>query len=190
MVAACSSPKVEVAKACPPEDSADYYFPPGSLIPTNRDLDLVQRQALSRRLEAAREPPLWCGEPRDGYRVVNVGGHSRETQLVSLRRTASGWQGTRVYFASPLQSKGQNNVYFRWSNPIPPPLNTSDINFAMAEADFWSGDVWQDVESEGAIVFIEARINEDYRAVTRAAPSEAFLRIAQVIRDKLPPMMY
>ena len=191
MLAACSSPKVEVAKTCPPEGSADYFFPPGALIPTSHDADLAQRQALSRQLEAAREPPLWCGEPSEGYRVWSIGGTSRDTELVSLRRTASGWQGTRVHFASPLQSNGRNNPYFRWSNPISPPVNTTSINFAMAEADFWNGDVWQDVQGEGAaLVIIEARVNDEYRAVTRTAPSEAFLRIAQMIRDKLPPLVY
>ena len=183
---ACSTPDVENAKACPPEESADYFFPAGALIPTNHDLDVAQSQALSLRLKAAGEAPLWCGDPRDGYRVMNIGGHSRDSELISLRRTASGWIGTLVRFASPLQSNGRNNVYLRTSDPIQSPVNTTDINFAMAEAGFWRGDVFQDVEGEGAIVFIEARVNGEYRAVTKAAPSDSFLRIAQLIRDKLP----
>jgi hypothetical protein len=191
-LAACSvPPKVDVKKECPPESSADHFFPPGALIPANRSADLVQRQALSRRLESAREPPLWCGEPRDGYRVLSIGGHAHEAELLSLRRTAVGWQGTIVHFASPQQSNGRNNAYYRISDPIQPPLNPSDINFAMAESGFWSGDVWQEVHgAEGAIVLIEARVNGEYRAVSRSAPSEAFLRIAQLIRDKLPPLVY
>jgi hypothetical protein len=63
----CATKKPVVRSECPSLDADDYYFPKGSLDPSQSKVDGITRDWYSKYLRGMMEPSLSCGERADGF---------------------------------------------------------------------------------------------------------------------------
>lgn len=156
---------------CAARGTDTYYFPAGSLIPSDAENDSQQRRTLSAYLDAAGADSLSCGPETEAYRFFWGGGYGITATVV----TVSADSVAVVRFSPPnekplaISQKASISVTSEW---------VDRIRREMEEVSFWSARAFVDLEGEGNVWVIEARQGGSYKVVTRVAPEAALANTA------------
>ena len=164
-----------VRSHCPAISSADYYYPPGFVIPDRERLDTAQRDALSRYLRTIEARSLSCGdEVTEAYRLVYA--HSfGQAFIVTVATTGSEWNLAAAEFAA-FHRQPPWTVTRRVSRVLSA-QETLQLLGGLKEAGFWTMvPTWKEfLGQDGGTLMIEGRRRKGYRTVSRPSwPKDSF----------------
>lgn len=154
---------VAVRTVCPPSTSLDYFFPEGALIPQNTDSDRAQRSAIAGFLDSTGAPSLSCGlATTEAYRLLRVGDNLWEFEI-TVSRNRDSWTlnvtEPRTATTSPM-TLNRTSLAIRADD-------VGSVRAAFETAKFWTMPAYLEVEGEGQVWVIEARVDSSYKVVTR-----------------------
>ena len=159
---------VPVLPQCPPSTSEEYFYPRGTLVPRNEQIDTAVRAHFSSLLATAGAAPLWCGDRRDvAYRFMLVFEWGT-TKVISVRRSGVTWMLDAAEFQHTAVARlGINRRVTRALSPA----EVETVTSALDKDRLWrlpSQEPLRGCCYDGPHWFLEGRSAGGYHAVSRA----------------------
>ncbi len=162
---------MSVRATCPPNESDQFFFAKGTVIPSSDEDDTHQRAAYSRVLRTVEANSLSCGEsPDEAYRLVRLS-LAGPGDVITVWRSGTRWRLDRAVLADSMKLRP-----VLVSRSVTTELSLEQVQqlaAALDKARFWTTmPVWtnRNTAVDGSVWVIDARSDGRYRVVSSALP--------------------
>jgi hypothetical protein len=175
-----------VRSTCPAVGDSEYFFPEGTLVPGDLQLDYERRISLSSYMASARTVSLSCGSGQDAYRFIWGGAYNDPLIVITIHEDSA----TYIEFV-PFNIAERTIKQVRTTTH--PPAKFKGLVSQLEQAKFWSTEAVRSFQSEGSGLILEGRRGKSYRAISRSHPekeiSNAGRLFAEIVGVAVPSSM-